>query len=94
MDDILAIFKSKNHIPHFIRRLKSNSVLNFTCENMIANKFSFLDVSMEFGPDGSLETGVHIKKTDTGLYCNHNSHTPENYKLSIAKSLIDRAFRN
>ena len=94
VDDILAIFKSKNHICHFIRRLKSNSVLNFTCEKMIDNKFNFLDVSMEFSPDGSMETGVHIKKTDTGLYCNYNSHTPENYKLSVAKSLIDRAIRN
>ena len=94
VDDILAIFKSKNHVAHFIRRLKSNSVLNFTCENMIDNNFSFLDVSMKFTPDGSMETGVHIKKTDTGLYSNYNSHTPENYKLSVAKSLIDRALRN
>ena len=42
----------------------------------------------------SLENGVHIKKTDTGLYGNYHSHTPENYKLSVVKSLIDRAIRN
>ena len=91
VDDVIAVFKSENHVKYFIRRLKDSSVLNFTVDPMHNNKFHFLDVSMLISEDGAIQTGVHIKPTDTGLYVNFNSYLPENYKISVVKTLVNRA---
>ena len=91
VDDIIAVFKSKHHVKYFIRRLKNCSVLNFTVDPMVNNKFHFLDISMSIGEGGAIETGVYIKPTDTGLYVNFNSYLPDNYKISVIKTLVNRA---
>ena len=93
VDDIFAIFKAPSHIRFFVERLQKNSVLKFTHEQMKNNTFSFLDVRMEVSETGSMRTSVYTKATDTGLYTNFNSHTPENYKISIVKTLVARALR-
>ena len=92
VDDIIAIFKSKNHVNYFLRRLSTNSILKFTVEHMEDNQFHFLDISMNF-LDGKLNTSVHIKPTDSGSYSNFSSHTPLQYKLASIKTLIHRALR-
>jgi Txe/YoeB family toxin of Txe-Axe toxin-antitoxin module len=91
IDDILAIFNSKNHIHHFVRRLQNNSVLKFTSELMKDNTFNFLDVKLTIN-NGVISTSV-IKPTDKGTYSNFNSHTLTNYKISVVKTLLHRAIK-
>ena len=56
VDDIVAIFKSQNHICFFVNRLKSHSILNFTTEEMQNNKFHFLDTALTVQPNGDITT--------------------------------------
>ena len=41
VDDILTAFKTRGHVNHFINRLQASSVLKFTSELMIDNRFNF-----------------------------------------------------
>ena len=91
VDDIIAVFRTKQHVRFFLNRLKCNSVLNFTSEPMLNNVFHFLDVSMRIREDGGIDTGVYVKPTDNGLFINYNSFLPENYKTSVVKTLVHRA---
>lgn len=91
VDDILAIFKRKNHINLFKQRLARSSVLNFTHEEMKDNKFNFLDVHLSLNQENKLTTTVYIKPTDNGLYGDFSAYTPDTYKKSIIKSLVHRA---
>ena len=93
VDDILAIFKSQNHIRFFVNRLKSHSILNFTTEEMQNNKFHFLDIALTVQPNGDITTAVYVKPTDQGIYTNYFSHSPDMYKYSIIKTLVTRALK-
>ena len=93
VDDTICIFKSKHLIPCTIRRLKSNSVLNFTHEIINSDSFNFLDVSLKLRPDRSFDTLVYIKPTNKGLYANYSSHVPDQYKHSVVSSLVNRALK-
>ena len=75
-------------------RLQNHSVLQFTHEEMKNNKFNFLDVHIHLNPDSTIDTGVYIKPTDTGLYSSYDSFTPINYKSSIVKTLVTRAIKH
>ena len=92
MDDILTVFKSNNHIRHFINRLLNNSVLKFTSEQQQNNSFHFLDVQFTI-TENIIETSLYIKPTDKGMYSNFSSHTLESYKISIIKTLVNRAIK-
>ena len=48
---------------------------------------------MPLSNDGNFITGVYTKVTDTRLYTNFNAHTPENYKVSVAKTLVSKALK-
>ena len=91
VDDILAIFNSKEDIETFKSKLQRSSVLEFTHEEAEGNSFHFLDVSLLFNEDGTFQTTTYIKPTDKGLYTNFNSHTHLSYKKSVIKTLIRRA---
>lgn len=43
--------------------------------------------------DRSIERKVYIKPTDKGIYMNFGSYTPFNYKISIIKTLVHRAYK-
>ena len=92
LDDILTVFKSNNHIRHFINRPQNNSVLKFTSEQQQNNSFHFLDVQFTI-TENIIETSVYIKPTDRGMYSNFSSHTLESYKISILKTLVNRAIK-
>ena len=93
VDDTFCIFRSRSHVHHFIRRLKLNSVLDFTFENMVDSKFNFLDVKITLRADGRFDTSVYIKPTDKGCYANFNSHTPLQYKRSVINCLVNHAIK-
>ena len=92
VDDILAIFNTKNHVHHFVRRLQNNSVLKFTTDFMINNSFHFLDIKIVIENNNFL-TSVYTKPTDKGSYSKYSSHTLDSYKKSTVKTLINRAVK-
>ena len=56
------------------------------------NYLSFLDVKVIKKEDGSFETNIHRKKTDTNVYINWNSFAPKPWKIGTLKGLVRRAF--
>ena len=52
---------------------------------------SFLDVKVIKNGDGTFETDVHRKKTDTNVYMHWDSFAPRAWKIGTMKSLIRRA---
>ena len=62
------VFKSNDHIRHFINRLQNNSVLIFTSEQQQNNSFHFLDVQFTI-TENIIETSVYIKPSDRGMCC-------------------------
>ena len=52
---------------------------------------SFLDVKLIKKDDGTFETDIHRKKTDTNVYMNWNSFAPKSWKIGTMKSLVRRA---
>ena len=92
MIPLLFLIK-KIHVNHFVKRLKTNSILNFTTEHMIDNTIHFLDVNLKINHSGNISTSVYIKPTDKGTYVNYNSHTLLQYKKSTIKTLVKRAIK-
>jgi hypothetical protein len=93
VDDTCVIFKSLDHVTKFTEKLEEMSELKFTYETSLNNEFNFLDVKMFVKEDGSIERKVYLKPTDKGLFMNFNSFTPLNYKVSIIKTLVHRAYK-
>ena len=94
VDDIFAIFKSHSNIRFFLERVEKKSVLNFTYEKLKNNTFNFLDVKTDESSDGNFTISMYKNVADTGLYTNFKSHTPENYKPLVVKTLLARAIQH
>ena len=56
-----------------------------------SNKISFLDVLVT-NENGSIQTSVYRKATNTDVYMNWNSYAPKTWKVATLKSLVKRAF--
>ena len=65
--------------------------INFTYEKEVGGAISFLDVKLIRKEDGSFETDVHRKETDTNVYMHWESYAPSAWKIGTMKSLIRRA---
>ena len=59
---------------------------------MSNNIFQFLDVKLTI-INNKITTSVYIKPTNRGIYSPFNSHTLLSYKISTAKTLINRALK-
>ena len=68
--------------------------MNIAYEEFKNITLNFLDVKLNVSSDGSFTTSVYTKVTDTGLYANFKSHTPENYKASVVKIPVARGTSN
>ena len=66
--------------------------IKFTSEKETGGCISFLDVNVIKKPDGSFETEVHRKKTDTNVYIHWEAFAPASWKTGTLKGLIRRAF--
>ena len=85
----------------FIRRGEVENVLGvlnsfhekikFTYEKEADGVISFLDVKVIKKEDGTFETDIHRKKTDTNIYMNWESFAPKAWKVGTLKSLVRRA---
>ena len=65
--------------------------IKFTYEVEESNKIPFLDVLIT-NKNGSLQTSVYRKSTNTDVYMNWNSYAPKSWKVATLKSLVKRAF--
>ena len=91
---IFAIFKSKSLVLFCIDKLQRNSVLSFTYEKMQFSKIIFVVVSMNKFEDVKVKMWVHVNSTGTCICAKFSSHTPENYRRSILKSLVSKEWKH
>ena len=66
--------------------------IKFTYEVEQNSKISFLDVMVTKKPDGTFDTDVFRKKTDSSIYLNWESFTTRSWKIGTLKGLFRRAF--
>ena len=62
-----------------------------TLEKEKDGSLSFLDDLLSRDPDGSIRTSVFRKPTHTDKYLQFSSHHPLNHKMSVIKTLFNRA---
>ena len=92
VDDTFTFIKEdkindvKNNLNEFHNDIK------FTHEVENGNKISFLDVSVKRKNDGTFSTEIYRKKTDTNVYINWKSFSPNSWKIGTLKGLFRRAF--
>ena len=66
--------------------------ISFTMELASNNKLPFL--GMEITKNGcQLSTSVYRKPTNTGLLLHFHSHVDRRYKISLLRTMVDRAYR-
>ena len=66
--------------------------IQFTKEVEKEGMISFLDVAVKRNEvDGSMETAVYRKSTNTDIYIHWKSHAPSAWKVATLKNLIQRA---
>lgn len=91
VDDIFVMVDSETQLASIKTKLEQNSVLTYTYE--VGNKkLPFLDVYIEM-KDDTLQTSVHIKKTNKGDCMNYNGDCPEKYQLGVINTLLHRAYK-
>ena len=66
--------------------------IKFTYESEIDNTISFLDVSVSRKQDGTFDTAVYRKKTDSSIYINWDAFATRQWKIGTLKGLFRRAF--
>lgn len=66
--------------------------IKFTYEIESENNISFLDVSVSRKTDGTFDTNVYRKKTDSSIYINWDAFATRQWKIGTLKGLFRRAF--
>ena len=66
--------------------------INFTYETETDNRISFLDVNVSRKGDGTFDTEVYRKKTDSNIYINWDAFASRSWKIGTLKGLFRRAF--
>ena len=92
VDDTFAFIKigEEDYVKEKLDEYHPN--IKFTYEMENEGKLPFLDVQMtKEGRDGSLETSVYRKITNTDIYMNWKAHAPVTWKIATLKSLVQRA---
>ena len=91
MDDSFVIFSSKLDCDHFQEKLTLlYTALKFTIEKEQNNSLNFLDVLVEKEGTGFL-ISIYRKPTFTGQYIRWNSFSPKARKISLIKTLDQKA---
>ena len=90
VDDVGAIVKTKE-IDNILHKLNTTTEgIKFTKEQEENNKLPFLDVLLTRTEDGTIETEVYRKKTNTDQILNYNSNHPSQHKISCIRTLFNR----
>ena len=93
MDDSFEIIKKDQGDP-FTDHLNSIDLtgsIKFTDEPEVEKTIHFLDAQITRKEDGALKVKVYRKNTHTDQYLSFESHHPLPHKLSIIRTLYERA---
>ena len=91
VDDSI-FFVNSNSINHVLESLNSfHSNIKFTTEIKKKKKIAFLDMLL-IGNKDLVNTTVYRKKTNTDLYINWKSFSPNNWKWGTLKTLVSRTY--
>jgi hypothetical protein len=92
VDDTWAILQ-KDLVEEFLYHLNTiESTIQFTSEEESDDgMISFLDVCLRRDTDGSINTSVYRKPTSTNQYLHFQSHHPTGHKVSVVRTLMNRA---
>ena len=93
VDDILTEVQDMASLQRLKSRLEEVSGLRFTVEDSIANKISFLDVSID-ASEGNFITSVYRKPTDNERCLNGKSECPQRYKEGVVRAYVHRALKH
>ena len=92
VDDTFTFIK-RGEVDNIVRVLNGfHENIKFTFEKEVGESISFLDVKVMKKFDGSFDTDIHRKKTDTNIYLNWKSFAPKPWKVGTLKALVRRAF--
>ena len=92
VDDIVVLFKSRNHVKKFRKYLNSrHKCMSFSVEEEKDNKLSFLDVKVT-REDNKFITSTYRKSTFSGVYLNFKSFVPTEYKHGLIFTLLFRTY--
>ena len=92
VDDTFTFIR-KGCVEAVLERLNEfHPSIKFTFEKEANGRISFLDVCVIKKPDGSFDTDVHRKATDTNVYVHWDAFAPKTWKTGTLKGLIRRAF--
>ena len=91
VDDVFAVFSDNNDIDNFLKILNSqHRNIKFTCEKALTS-IAFLDVEIKVNGDGSADTWVWRKSTNTNLLLNFCAFCPSKWKSDLILCLLHRA---
>ena len=93
VDDTFTFIK-KGEVDNVIEILNGfHEGINFTFEKEVKNSLSFFDIKVINNGDGTFETDIHRKNTDTNAYLNWNSFAPKPWKIGTLKAGTHWAFK-
>ena len=91
VDDTIC-FVNSNHISHVLESLNSfHNNIKFMIEIEKGNKIAFSDILLICYKD-LINTTVYRKKTNTYLYINWKSFSPNNWKWGTHKTLVLKVY--
>ena len=93
VDDVILLFKSKDHVNKFLKYLNSrHKYIKFEHEEEKDGQLAFLDILVK-RENNKFVTSIYRKETFSGVYLNHKSYLPNEYKHGLIFTLLYRAFR-
>ena len=93
VDDTFLIFDKQTNMELFFEYMnQQHNNIKFTKEIESDSTLPFLDVLITKNDDGHLSTSMYRKPTFTGLYLRWDSFVPKEYKKSLVKCPINRAW--
>lgn len=93
VDDVFAIIRARKKVKLLQNMNSFHHCLQFTTEEEVKNKLSFMDVMTYEKPDKSMGHFIYRKDTHTNNYLNYGSFHPQAHKLGVTDTLLTRAFR-
>ena len=88
VDDIFAIFPSKNSVNNFFTSLKKmHKCIVFTVEEEISGKIHFLDINITRNSNNTFSTSVYRKDNFSPQYISWNSFFPTKQNLKIIQCI-------
>ena len=92
VDDTFTAVK-KGEIDDIIVKLNSfHPNIKFTHEFEAERSIAFLDVKIMRQEDGTVQTGVYRKPTNSNVYIHWDSYAPEQWKVGTLLGMIRRAY--